>query len=49
MERTARLWGLPSAEAALRSTEEALDQLEHNANARLVLEVMFLSWQPLAA
>ncbi|MBC7256498.1 MAG: DNA polymerase III subunit delta' [Chloroflexi bacterium] len=49
LKRTARLWNLPSAEAALRSTEEALEQLEHNANARLVLEVMFLSWQPLAA
>ncbi len=49
LRRIARLWSLPAAEAALRSTENALDQLEHNANARLVLEVMFLSWQPLAA
>lgn len=49
LEQTARRWGLQGVEAALRSTEKALDQLEHNANARLALEVMFLSWRPLAA
>jgi DNA polymerase III subunit delta' len=36
---------LARAEAAVRSVESALQQIEQNVNPRLALEVLFLSWQ----
>jgi DNA polymerase III subunit delta' len=37
-------YDVPRAEAAVRSTESALLELEQNANPRLALEVLFLNW-----
>jgi len=45
----ARYHDLSSAEAAVRSIELALEQLEHNVNPRLVLEVMLLRWPRFAS
>ena len=45
----ARYHDLSSAEAVVRSIELALEQLEHNVNPRLALEVMLLSWPRFAS
>jgi hypothetical protein len=42
----ARQYDLVRAEAAVRGIEAALQQIEQNVNPRLVLEVLFLGWQP---
>ena len=35
---------LPEALTLVRDAEGAFDKLEHNANARLLTEVLFLDW-----
>jgi DNA polymerase-3 subunit delta' len=44
LQQVADQVGLAQARACLRSTEAVLDQLDHNANARLALDVLFLRW-----
>ena len=39
-------YDLGQAQAALSGTVTALQQFEQNVNARLALEVLFLSWHP---
>ena len=44
LEQLARIWEADAIVRALKQTEEALRQLEQNANTRLVLEVLFLAY-----
>jgi DNA polymerase-3 subunit delta' len=44
LAETARQCGLARATQAARACEELVDQLEHNVNLRLALEVLFLGW-----
>lgn len=46
LHQLAQDYPLPKAQAAVRQAENALQQLEQNVNARLALEVLFLSWHP---
>jgi len=45
LRQQASRYDLAGAEAAVRGAEAALLHLEHNANARLVAEVLLLSWK----
>ncbi len=41
----ANVYGIQQATEALRSIEDALDQIDHHVNPRLAIEVMLLRWR----
>ncbi|MGC9360347.1 MAG: DNA polymerase III subunit delta' [Anaerolineae bacterium] len=41
----ANVYGIQQAAEALRSIEDALDQIDHHVNPRLAIEVMLLRWR----
>lgn len=44
IQRSAQRYSVEQAQRAMRSAEYFLEQLEHNVNARLALEVLVLNW-----